>query len=94
VEYFFRCGKPALAVAVPQETREKLGLTRGYHFDWCGKRLVYAGINVLNGKRIEEAELEQAVYTMDKAEVAVNINTVDELRIAREQFVEFSKGTS
>jgi adenosylcobinamide-phosphate guanylyltransferase len=89
VEYFSRCGKPALAVAVPEETREKLGLGHGFAFNWCGKRLVYAGVNVLDGKRIEEAELEQAVYVMDNIEVAVNINTVDELWIAEEQFNKF-----
>ena len=90
VAYFFDCGKPALAVAVPQETREKLGLADGYVFDWCGERLVYAGINVLDGKRIDDAELEQAVYVMDKAEVAVNINTEEELRIAIEKISKFS----
>lgn len=90
LDHFFDCGKPALAVAVPQGTREKLGMASGYAFDWCGERLVYAGINVLDGRRIDDAELEQAVYVLDKAEVAVNINTLEELRIAREHFAVFS----
>ncbi len=94
VAHFFDCGKPALAVAVPQGTREELGLADGYAFDYCGERLVYAGINVLDGKRIDDAELEEAVYVLDKKEVAVNINTVDEIRIAVEQLAKFSVSKS
>jgi adenosylcobinamide-phosphate guanylyltransferase len=91
LNHYFACGKAALAVAVPQKTREKLGLAAGYAFDWNGECVVYAGINVLDGKRIDAAELEQEVYVLDKAEVAVNINTVDELRIAQDRFAKFAK---
>jgi adenosylcobinamide-phosphate guanylyltransferase len=80
------CGKPALAVAVPLEMRQKLDLGVGYAFDCQGKRVVYAGINVLDGSKIDDAELEQEVYVLDKVEVAVNINTVDELLVAQKQF--------
>jgi adenosylcobinamide-phosphate guanylyltransferase len=85
VARFRICGKPALAVAVPSELRDRLGLGAGYAFDWCGRHVVYAGINVNDGSRIDNAELEQDVYILDRVEVAVNINTVDELRIAEEQ---------
>ncbi len=81
-----QCGKSALAVAVPIELREQLGLGVGYAFDWKDKRVVYAGINVNDGKRIDESELEQDVLVVDKPEVAVNINTVKELKIAEEEF--------
>jgi adenosylcobinamide-phosphate guanylyltransferase len=92
VDRFFSCGKAALAVAVPQQTREKLGLGEGYVFNCGGKCVVYAGINVLDGGRIEEPELEQEVLVLDQVQVAVNINTVDELQIAQNEFVKFSKG--
>lgn len=90
MQHFFDCGKSALAVAVHQATRERLGLADGYAFDWCGQRLVYAGINVLDGKKIADSELEEAVYVLDKAEVAVNINTLEDLNIAKQQFALFS----
>ncbi len=86
---FFSCGKPALAVAVPQATRDRLGLGAGYVFDCGGKQVVYAGVNVLDGSKIDEAEIEQEVCVLDTTEVAVNINTVDELRIAKEQYAKF-----
>lgn len=91
VEAYVRCGKAALAVAVPFEVREKLGLGAGYAFDWQGKQVVYAGINVNDGRRIDEYELEQEIYVVDKVAVALNINTVDELRIAQEEFAKASK---
>jgi adenosylcobinamide-phosphate guanylyltransferase len=86
VEAYFCCGKPALAVAVPLETKRCLGMSLGYAFEYGGEQVVPAGINVNDGRLIDEAELDQAVYVVDKAEVAVNINTVEELRIAEEQF--------
>jgi adenosylcobinamide-phosphate guanylyltransferase len=86
VEHYFRCGKPALAVAVPMETRERLGLGVSYAFELKGRRVVPAGINVNDGKRIDDAQLEQEVYVVDRVEVAVNINTVEELKIAEDQF--------
>jgi adenosylcobinamide-phosphate guanylyltransferase len=91
LERYVVYGKPALAVAVPLETKETLGLGAGYAFLWQGKNVVPAGINVNDGGRIDEAELEQAVYVMDKLEVAVNINTVEELRVAEEQLAKLSK---
>ncbi len=94
VKRFLLCGKSALAIAVPQKTREKLGLAAGYAFDWHGERVVYAGINMLDGKRIDDAELEQSVCVLDKVEVAVNINTIDELWIAQEQFLKFTEHKS
>jgi adenosylcobinamide-phosphate guanylyltransferase len=86
VEYYEKCGKPALSVAVPMETKEKLGLGGKYGFESNGKRVVPAGINVIDGRRIDEAELEEETYVLDRKEVAVNINTVQELRIAEELF--------
>lgn len=91
VERYFRCGKPALAVAVPLALRERLGLGAGYTFDCHGLQVVFAGINMNDGSRIDDAELEQEVYVLDKVEVALNINTVEELRIAEEQFARMHK---
>jgi adenosylcobinamide-phosphate guanylyltransferase len=86
IEHFFECGKPALAVVVPAETKQKLGMSLRYDFDFNGKKVVPSGININDGSRIEDPELDQAVYVIDKAEVAVNINTVEELKRAEAFF--------
>jgi adenosylcobinamide-phosphate guanylyltransferase len=86
VGYYERCGKPALSVAVSMETKTKLGLSGKYGFELNDKQVVPAGINVIDGRRIDEAELEEEIYVLDQKEVAVNINTLQELRIAEELF--------
>jgi adenosylcobinamide-phosphate guanylyltransferase len=88
VEHYERCGKPALTVAVPMAAKAKLGLGGEYAFEVDGKLVVPAGINVVDGRRISEEELEQEIYVVDKVEVIVNINTVQELKIAEALFQE------
>lgn len=77
------CKKPTLAVAVPQETKRCLGMSLGYAFEHAGQQVVPAGINIIDGTKIDDGELEQAVYITDKPQVAVNINTTQELQIAQ-----------
>ena len=86
VECYERCGKPALSVVVSMETKEKLGLSTKYGFEFCGRRVVPAGINVIDGRRIEEEKLDEEIYVSDQKEVAMNINTIQELRIAETFF--------
>jgi adenosylcobinamide-phosphate guanylyltransferase len=86
IDHYAKCAKPALAVAVPLETKRKLGMSLSYAFDHGNKCVVPAGINMIEGARIDDGELEQEVYILDKAEVAININTADELKTAEEQF--------
>lgn len=86
VARYEHCGKPALTVAVPMSAKAKLGLGGEYTFKFDGKLVVPAGINVVDGRRISEEELDEEIYVVDKVEVAVNINTVQELKIAENLF--------
>ena len=76
------CGRHALTVVVSMETKKKLGLGGEYAFRMDNKWVVPAGINVIEGSKIEEEEIDQEVYLLDIDEVAVNVNTPNELRIA------------
>ncbi len=86
VDRYIWCGTPALAVAVPLETKQKLGMSQSYSFEYDNKCVVPAGINVNDGTRIHEPELDQAIYVLDLPEVAVNINTIEELQTAEKEF--------
>ena len=77
-----RCNKPALTVAVPLETKKRLGLGAEYVLEAGNKRLVPSGINVIDGRRIDERELDEEILIIDEEELAVNVNTSGELRIA------------
>jgi adenosylcobinamide-phosphate guanylyltransferase len=78
VERYERCGKPALTVAVPMETK-----TIEYSFKMDGCDVVPVGINVIDGhKRYGDEWLDQDICLLNHEELAVNINTVQELRLA------------
>jgi adenosylcobinamide-phosphate guanylyltransferase len=68
------------------ETKEQLGLGGKYGFEFNGKRVVPAGMNLIDGRRIDEEELDEEIYVSDRKEVAMNINTVEDLRIAEDLF--------
>ena len=81
IEKYRHCNKHALVVAVPLETKKRLGLRGEHVLEMGNKRLVPAGINVINGRRIDEGELEEEIFVIDEEEVAVNVNTPQEPRI-------------
>jgi len=83
IEKYGQNNKPALTVVVPLETKERLGLGGEYVIEAGNRRLVPAGINVIDGRRIDEGELEEEICVIDKEEVAVNVNTLHDLEIAR-----------
>ena len=93
IDQCIACRKPALAVAVPLETKQKLGMSANYAFELKGKLVVPAGINMIKGSHIDEKELEQEVLIVDSPEVATNINTLKELLLAQEQFSKIQKIT-
>ena len=83
VERYERCGKPALTVAVPLETKTKLGMCIEYSFKMDSREVVPVGINVIDGsKRYGDEWLDQDILLLDHEELAVNINTVQELELA------------
>jgi len=86
VEKYERCGKPALSVVVTIATKEKLGLGRDYVFELDKQLVAPAGINILDGRHIGDRELDQVYCLIDTEEVAVNINTVEDSKKARELF--------
>jgi adenosylcobinamide-phosphate guanylyltransferase len=83
IERYERCGKPALTVAVPLETKTKLCMSIEYSFKMDNKEVVPVGINVIDGhKRYGDEWLDQDIFLLDLPELAVNINTVEELHLA------------
>ena len=86
VERYEQCRKPALTVMVPLETRKKLGLNTDYTFEVNGRCLVPAGINVIDGKRINETLLEEEIFVISQEEIAVNVNRFEDLKIAERLF--------
>jgi adenosylcobinamide-phosphate guanylyltransferase len=83
VERYETCGKPALTVAVPIETKTRMGMSVEYSFKMDDKDVVPTGINVIDGsKRYGDEWLDQDIFLLDKPELAINVNTPPELQIA------------
>jgi adenosylcobinamide-phosphate guanylyltransferase len=87
VTHYKQCKKPALAVAVPLRTYKRLGLKVGHPFEARGKRLVYVGINVVDGKHVDKPRMAQEIMVLEKAEPVVNVNTLGDLEIAEKLLV-------
>ena len=83
VTSYEHCGKPALAVVIPMATKQKFGLDGDYSFNLDNTLVVPAGINVIDGNKIDDEFLEQAYCVIDREEVAMNFNTLEDLKIAR-----------
>jgi adenosylcobinamide-phosphate guanylyltransferase len=80
--------KPALAVMAPPKLYERFGLKPSHVFEINGRKLVPVGINILDGTRINEGALEQAELVIDSSDVAFNVNTPEELEVARKRIVD------
>ena len=87
INHYKGCGKSVLAVMVPAERFEKLGLSMDLVLDVGGRRLVPAGVNVLDGNKVDkekfEKELDQELLVID-SEKFVNINTPQDLMITEQ----------
>ncbi len=88
VQHFEKCNKPAMTVAVPLEIYEKLGITADHIFEVNGIRVAPVGLNLLDGMQIMKtaSELPEEVLIVSREELAVNVNTVHDLMVARRRF--------
>jgi len=77
-------GKPALAVMTRREVYEKLGSKPQYIFKINGEDLAPIGINIIDGRRIDEEELDQTVFIIEPTD-ALNVNTPQDLEVARKK---------
>jgi adenosylcobinamide-phosphate guanylyltransferase len=83
IEYYYQsCNKPALVVMVPVETYKRLGLKPNYISEVEGKRLTPAGINIIDGTQIDNNPLQEDIFIIDREEIALNVNTPKDLKIA------------
>lgn len=79
IEAYQDCGRSSMSVFVPISLCKKVGIRPDTVFNWEGNLIVPAGINILDGKFINE-EQEYHNYMLDDPEIALNINTVDDMK--------------
>ena len=79
---FWNCGKDALAVYIPVEVREKLGLSTSSLDTFEGKPVCISGVNVIDGSKINQPTIPQGALITDDKAVLFNVNTAKDLEIA------------
>jgi len=82
VDYYLKQDKDALSVIVPVGVFEKLGLDYSYEFNGC----VPSGLNILRSENIIQDEIQ---LTLEKVELALNINTIPDSEIAEKLYYEY-----
>jgi adenosylcobinamide-phosphate guanylyltransferase len=83
VKNYLSNGKPALMVAAPVELFEKLGMRAAYTFDFEGHEVAPVGLNVIDGRRIDEERLDEFVFVTKIDDLVFNVNTQIDLELAR-----------
>lgn len=84
IESYKREMKPALSVMALPEIVEKQGAKPSFVFQVGGRRLVPIGINLIDGTRIDDPELEETVLIAELNDSILNVNTIEELKVAQE----------
>ena len=83
VSAFETCGRDFLAVFVPIEKRESLGLSVSSTDEYNGVWYAVSGINIVNGlKSQREEKIETSAIITEEVEVLLNINTLKDLEIS------------
>ena len=80
IEKFFTLDKPALTVMAFFELFNKYGITPKQFFksDKYKKDLVPIGINIIDGRLINQLEIDQTIFISSQEELVFNINTTDD----------------
>lgn len=90
ISIYEKCGKPALTVLAPMWKVREIGLTSESSYEYGGDVFAVSGINVIDGSRIFEGEMEQEVLISESIEAVLNINSIRDLLIG-EQYVKNKK---
>jgi len=92
VTAYEKCGKDALAVFVPINTREALKLSVSSTDEHKGVWYAVSGVNIIKGVRIQdEGKIDTGAIITEEVEVLLNINTLKDLAIAEKIMRESKK---
>jgi adenosylcobinamide-phosphate guanylyltransferase len=83
IREFEVCGKEFLAVFVPIEEREQMGLSISSTDEYNGVWYAVSGVNIVNGAKVQmDGKIETSAIVTNETEVLLNINTLKDLEIS------------
>jgi adenosylcobinamide-phosphate guanylyltransferase len=85
VSEFEACHRDYLAVFVPIESRQSLGLSISSTDEYKGVWYAVSGVNIINGaKTLEMGKIETAAIITEEVEVVLNVNTTRDFEVAEQ----------
>ena len=89
ISSFEASGKDFLAVFVPIETRQRLGLSISSTDEYKGVWYAVSGVNIITGAKIQERKrIETSALITEETEVLLNVNTLKDVEIAEKMMRE------
>jgi adenosylcobinamide-phosphate guanylyltransferase len=89
ISSFETSGKDFLAVFVPIETRQRLGLSISSTDEYKGVWYAVSGVNIITGAKIQERKkIETSALITEETEVLLNVNTLKDVEIAEKMMRE------
>ena len=88
IDYFLENPDDSMTAIVEEDVVVKSGITPSFDFGYDGKKWVISGINIMDRTKILSNEVLSYSYFMtDWVDLAINMNTEHELKIARSFFL-------
>ena len=88
IDYFLKNPDDSMTAVVEEDVVVKSGITPSFDFGYEGKKWVISGMNIMDREKILSDEVLSYSYFMtDWVDLAINMNTEHELKIARSFFL-------
>jgi len=88
IDYFLKNPDDSMTAVVEEDVVVKSGITPSFNFGYDGKKWVISGMNIMDREKILSDEVLSYSYFMtDWVDLAINMNTEHELKIARSFFL-------
>lgn len=90
VNAYEKCKKPCLTVMVSKALLDDLDIDSDYRLEYNGKIICNTGISIIDSSKVRGySNIDEEFLIMDKIQVAINVNTKHDLKIA-ERYIEYS----
>jgi len=89
ISRFEQSGKPALSVMCPLEVFRASGIRPEYQYSVRGRDVCPVGLNILDGNRLGRGEVDEERAILEDQELAFNVNTVRDVRLAEQRQAKF-----
>ena len=88
VDYFMKNPDDSMTAIIEEDVVTNSGFTPSFDFEYEGKKWVISGMNIMDRKKIlSNVVLNYSYFMTDWVDLAINMNTEYELRIARSFFL-------